>query len=201
MSGARPLPLGPVVDLTERRQRLGAQTTARLGMAVFLGSWVMLFAGLLFAYGLIRVRAPAWPPVDQPPLPWGLPALNTLLLAASSAALEAARRRLVHRRRPAAGGWTLAAALAGAAFLVLQVVFWLGLRRAGLLPTAGPYASVLYGLTGLHAAHAAVGVAALLGLARAVPRRASPATLDLWAMYWHFVGAAWLAIFLAVFLG
>jgi cytochrome c oxidase subunit 3 len=194
-------PPGRVVELGARRARPSPDAaTARLGMTLFLGSWAMLFAGFFFAYGLVRVRAPAWPPLDQPPLPWRLPAANTLVIGASSAALVAAQRRLRAARRGEAGAWLWWAALGGTAFLALQVAFWVGLWRGGLLPSGGPYASVLYGLTALHAAHAAVGALALLALAAAA-RRVRPLVVDLWAMYWHFVGAAWLAIFLAVFLG
>ena len=58
-----------------------------LGMAVFLGSWAMLFVALFFAYAFLRARAPSWPPLDAPSLPRLLPGLNTLVIAASSVAV------------------------------------------------------------------------------------------------------------------
>jgi heme/copper-type cytochrome/quinol oxidase subunit 3 len=180
------------------------EATARIGMALFLGSWTMLFAALFFAYGMIRERAEAWPPPGTPPLPLAPPALATAAIAASSAFLH---RAVVSARRGTLGAVfpSVAACFAfGAAFLLLQGVLWARLWSAGIRPDTGPHASVLWGLTVFHALHAAVGLGALATLAaRALrgafrPGRALP--LRLWATYWHFVGAIWLVTWLTVFI-
>lgn len=93
-----------------------------------------------------------------------LPALATALVAASSA--------LLWRRR------ALLAAIAGAGFLGIQVAI------AAAVPH-GPGRSVLLLLSGFHGLHAAVGIAGL------VARRARP---GMWAVYWHAVAIAWLAL-------
>ena len=72
--------------LPYRPPKAREETTAYLGMVVFLGSWAMMFAALFFAYGFVRSRSAAWPPPDVPELPWGAPAINTLVLAGSSVA-------------------------------------------------------------------------------------------------------------------
>jgi heme/copper-type cytochrome/quinol oxidase subunit 3 len=57
---SRDRPAGPasVRDLERFRLRpRGAEATAHVGMAVFLGSWAMLFAGLFLAYAFVRARA------------------------------------------------------------------------------------------------------------------------------------------------
>ncbi|HEY0705145.1 MAG TPA: hypothetical protein VGG33_00005, partial [Polyangia bacterium] len=77
------LPRFPAQHLARHRE-----TTAMLGMSVFVASWAMLFAALFFAYGITRVRAIAWPPVDQPDLPLGLPTLGSVALALASTALS-----------------------------------------------------------------------------------------------------------------
>jgi cytochrome c oxidase subunit 3 len=177
------------------------ELTARVGMVVFLGSWLMLFAGLLFVYGLIRARAPVWPPLDQPRLPALLPGINTAAIAASSLALRAGQRALRAGEQRAGGRWLAIAALLGCLFLALQLAVWAGLWRAGLLPGGGPYPSAFYGLTVLHALHVAVGLAALgLLAARALAGRAARLSVDLWAMYWHAVGAVWMVLYLALYL-
>ncbi len=177
--------------------------TAYLGMVIFLASWAMMFAGLFFAYGLVRSRAPVWPPLDQPRLPLGLPGLNVAVAAASSAALVGALRAFRAHRPQRAAQLVGAAAALGALFLGLQVVVWVSLWRAGLQPDGGPYASVFYALTAFHALHVAVGLAALAVLAaRARLGRYGPSrhlAVRLWSMYWHFVGAVWLAIYGAVY--
>lgn len=164
------------------------ERTSLLGMVMFMAAWAMLFAGLFFAYGVLRVRSIAWPPADLPPLPLGAPAAATALLALSSLALERA-----HRRRG-----SLAAVLAlGAGFLLLQAAVWRSLILAGLRPTLGPYASVFFGLTAFHALHVVVGLGAFAWLA--VRRTARALPLRLWALYWHMVGAIWAVMFVTVY--
>jgi cytochrome c oxidase subunit 3 len=193
---------GPVRSLAHYRDRPTRQDlTARVGMVIFLGSWLMLFAGLFFVYGLVRARAPVWPPLDQPRLPLLLPGVNTVAIAASSAALLRALGALRSGAQRVAGRWLALAAGLGCLFLALQLVVWVGLWRAGLLPSGGPYASAFYGLTVLHALHVAVGLLALgLHAARALAGRAARLSVDLWAMYWHAVGAVWLVLYVAVYL-
>jgi cytochrome c oxidase subunit 3 len=200
-AGLPPPTAGQVAALSEYRDRPTRQElTARVGMVVFLGSWVMLFAGLLFTYGLIRSRAPEWPPLDQPRLPLLLPGINTLAVAASSAALVAAQRALRAGRQRSSGARLALAALLGTLFLGLQLVVWATLWRAGLVPGGGPYPSVFYGLTVLHALHVAVGLVALGTLSlRALTGRARRLTVDLWSMYWHAVGAVWVVLYASVY--
>lgn len=193
------LPGGRVIPFRRR----GEAATAWLGMVVFLGSWAMMFAGLFFSYGLVRLRAPAWPPPDQPPLPLLLPGVNVAVVLLSEGALVLALRRLRGGKpRPAAAA-LVAATLLGATFLALQTAVWVSLWDAGLRPDGGPYASVFYALTVFHAIHVLVGLVALAWLAaRSLAGGLGPTRLQalrLWAMYWHFVGAVWVALYLAVY--
>jgi cytochrome c oxidase subunit 3 len=164
-------------------------TTALLGMVVFMASWAMLFAGLFFAYGVVRARALAWPPADLPNLPLALPALGTLLLALSSAALARAGKRARAGQSGVAGA-IAGAGLLGLGFLTVQTVVWTALWRAGLRPESGPYGSTFYGLTVFHALHVVVGLLALAALALR-PRAAGGPGLRLWTLYWHMVGVIW----------
>jgi len=158
------------------------ERTAFIGMAIFIASWAMLFCALFFAYGLVRLRAPAWPPADLPRLPRALPALATAALALSSLALE--RRRV------------LVAAGLGALFLGCQIVAWRALWAGGLVPNTGTYASAFYMLTVFHALHVAVGLFALVALAL---RRVRSTGLRLWTLYWHMVGVIWGVMFTLVY--
>jgi cytochrome c oxidase subunit 3 len=183
--------------------RARQEATAFVGMVVFLASWAMLFVSLFFAYGLVRSHAADWPPPDLPRLPLLLPGLNTLVAVAASLSLERAGRTW---RGGGTGGqapWLALAAALGTAFLILQASVWTSLWRQGLRLDGGPYPSALYALTGLHAAHVLVGLVALGWLAlRAArgalgPVRQTP--LRLWTMYWHFVGAVWLILYVTVY--
>ena len=184
-----------------RLRRSDDEVTSYIGMIIFLASWAMMFAALFFAYAVMRFRAPLWPPPDQPPVPILLPTLNTVVIAASSASVAfAVRASAFGRRRRAFAGLSIAAVL-GASFLILQVVVWSSLWRAGLVPSSGPYGSVFYALTTFHALHVLVGLAALTALAlRERARRTTRTAVRLWGMFWHFVGCIWLALYLSVYL-
>ncbi len=141
----------------------------------------MLFAALFFAYAMLRSRAVSWPPAEFPSLTWHLPAIATLLAGVSSALLVSARRLAI-----------AAAALTGAGFLAVQLFTWNTLRSTGLEPSSGQYATAVFGLTWIHAAHAAIGVAGLSYAAIS----GSPGR---WKQYWHLVGIVWLLLVLTVF--
>ncbi len=193
---------GRVRELAGYRARLsGAEFTSYVGMVVFLGSWAMMFAALFFSYALVRARAPVWPPLDLPRLPLLLPGLNGLVIAASSFAVVDAVRAQAAGRRARVGTALLGAAGLGALFLALQTVVWVGVYRAGLVPTGGPYPSVFYMLTTFHALHVLVGLFALLALAVRIrgARGASRSAVRLWGMYWHFVGIIWAALYVTVY--
>jgi heme/copper-type cytochrome/quinol oxidase subunit 3 len=202
--GAAPgLPEPDVPDLERYRRRpTEGEVTSYVGMVVFLASWAMMFAALFFAYAVVRLRAPVWPPLDQPALPLLVPGLNTAVVALSSVAVaRSVRAHARGRHRPTSLGLALGAGL-GALFLSLQAVVWVRIWRAGLLPADGPYPSVFYALTTFHALHVAVGLGALGVLALRARRRPGPtrSAMRLWGMYWHFVGAVWVALYLAVYL-
>ncbi len=195
-----------VPGIDDRRASFSANT-ALLGMAIFMASWAMLFASLFFSYGLMRVGATAWPPVDLPRLPLGLPAIATALLGLSSFLLQRglAAARAGDRRRELIG--TAGAAALGTVFLVLQLSVWRALWFAGLTPGTGTYASVFYALTAFHAVHVVVGVIALLVVAARVAMTRGTSTgstaamgLRLWSLYWHMVGVIWGVMFTLVYL-
>jgi cytochrome c oxidase subunit 3 len=202
-SAAADAPASDVPELRRYRlRRTDDEITSYIGMIVFLGSWAMMFAALFFAYAVVRLRAPMWPPPDQPMLPVVVPGLNTLVIAASSAAVAVAvQAHALGRNRRASIGLGVGAVL-GALFLALQALVWAGLWRTGLRPSGGPYASVFYALTAFHALHVVVGLAALATLAirgrRAGATRRS--SVRLWGMFWHFVGVVWVVLYVAVYL-
>jgi cytochrome c oxidase subunit III len=152
------------------------QIDAQVGLVIFLGSVAMLFAAMLLAYAIIRAQAPAWPPAGSPPFPRGAAAANTLALVAASLALRRGRARLAFG--------------CGAAFLMLQGALWRQMVAAHLGPGAGALGEVFFALSALHALHVLGGLVAL-----AVTRARR---LRLLTIYWDFVLAIWLVVYVAV---
>jgi hypothetical protein len=143
----RPIPAVP----PGRRQPLVGSRV--VGVAIFVFTEAMLFAGLVSAFTIVRAGAPVWPPAGQPRLPLEATALNTLALLASGLLLFRAQRRFAHdpdrARRPLLG-----AVLLGAAFVSLQGFEWIALIRQGLTVTSSTLGSFFYLVVGLHALHA-----------------------------------------------
>jgi heme/copper-type cytochrome/quinol oxidase subunit 3 len=196
--------LAAMSDVVPLRQpERPSDTTAYLGMVIFLGTWAMMFAALFFAYAEVRMRAQVWPPSGEAPLPLLLPGLNTLALAATSLTLGLGLRAVRSARPRTLKRWLVLAFVLGALFLALQCKVWMSVWRAGLRPDSTVYGSVFYALTCFHALHVLVGLVGLLILLRGALAGAYTvsrhAPVRLWAMYWHFVDAVWVLMFATVY--
>jgi len=171
------------------------------GMAIFIGAWSMAFLTLFLSFLIIRHRQPQWPPpgVMLPSL--GLAAAGTAVLLASSVALHAALRRLRAGARGFSARWA-AGLLLALVFAGLQTALWTGTWRAGAYPDSGIYEGLFYMLTWFHGAHVACGLVALLWVAGAAARAGAPrlSTASSVAVFWHFVDALWLVLFVGFFL-
>jgi cytochrome c oxidase subunit 3 len=186
------------------RSAAARDVDATVGMTILLGAWVMLFAALFLAYGVVRVQANEWPPFGAPRLPLLVPGFNTLLLLASSVVV---RRGLARARRGDTGALlpaTVVATLLGLAFIGAQIASWRSMLVRGLFPSSGVYGSVFYALTGFHALHVAGGVVALALLAVHIARgrqtnRSPVRALRLTALYWDFVAIVWVAMYVTVY--
>lgn len=176
--------------------RAEARKTAAVGMLLAIGSWAMLFASFFFAWAALRLRAPEWPPEGTPRLPVALPAFNTAVLVASVFVLRFGLKAGTVGARIRGLLGTLAL---GALFLALQLAVWIPLWRSGFTASSGVAGSLYYALTALHALHVAGGLVALAALLPLVGRAAYEGRGRVTAMYWNFMAAVWLLVFLAVY--
>lgn len=175
---------------------------ARLGMAIFVFTEVMLFTGFLSAFAIVRNAVPAglWPPEGQPRLPFASTAWNTAALLLSgllvlwtgrvwkSAGAAAARRPL---------GLAL---LLGAAFVGLQGREWVGMLAQGLTLTSSQLGSFFYLIIGLHALHALIALAALAHCWVALGRESlTSSRFGAWQVFWGFVVLMWPVLWLVVY--
>ncbi len=177
-------------------------TTSSVGMIIFLGASSMMFAALFFVYLMLRAREPFWPP-NGTTLPLLVPSLNTAIIALSSLTMH---RSWTSARSVTPKGftrWLWATLLLGAAFLVSQTWMWIELWTRGFRVNTDLFSSVYYLLTVIHGLHALIGFVVLASL---VPAALWPATLPrrlarlrLVGMFWHFVGAIWLLVFVSVY--
>lgn len=157
-----------------------------------------------------------WHPVLLPPILF----LNTAVLLLSGLTMEIARRHIfreidvleewlglgqpaLRRTRP----WLAATLALGLLFLGGQVMAWRQLTEQGFAfdQFATPASYFFYLITGLHAAHLALGILALLfcvgalGWLRRVESR--QIAVDATAWFWHTMGLAWVVLFAVLVFG
>jgi cytochrome c oxidase subunit 3 len=169
--------------------------TAMIGLGVFLAVAGSLFALFASAYTMRMHMGADWRPLPVPFLLWP----NTAVLIASSLAL--------HRAQLAALGGSMdrtrGALLVGGGFALLflagQLLAWRQLDAAGFFVTANPANSFFYLLTAVHGLHVLGGLVALARATAKVWRRDDPdrvrLSVELCAIYWHFLLFVWLVLF------
>ncbi|MGX9576876.1 MULTISPECIES: cytochrome c oxidase subunit 3 [unclassified Mesorhizobium] len=175
-------------------QEGSALPTAKIGLGVFLAVVGCLFALFTSAY-FMRMALSDWQALPLPRVLW----FNTGVLVLSSIALQcasvAARRGQIDTVRLG----LVTAGLTALAFLIGQLVAWRELTADGYLLTANPANSFFYLITGMHGLHILGGLVGLSRTTAGAWNGARPERLrlsvELCAMYWHFLLFVWLAIF------
>ncbi len=168
----------------------------RIGVSVALAGILMMFTALTSAYIVRSGAAPDWQPIAMP----RVLLLSTFLLVVSSGTLEVARRKLSDILESGYRNWLLTTAILGFAFLVLQVLAWQQLASQGVFVATNPHSSFFYLLTALHGLHLLGGLLALVYLHWSGGPKRSKAQIDAVSIYWHFMGALWIFLFLLLFL-
>ncbi len=185
-------------------ERVPPIASTRIAMIAVITSELMLFAGLIGMYIVIRLSHTEWPPANQPRLPIFVTTLNSLALFASVMPLTAALRAIRRDEQRAAARALAVTAGLGTLFLVVQGSEWSSLIREGLTLGSSQYGAAFYVLIGCHAVHvmAAVlwlGIVTLLAF-RGRFRMDAYAGLEMCAIYWYFVAALWAVLFPVVYL-
>ena len=179
-------------------------TRYRIGMLVSLASIVMLFTSLSSAYIVRSGLMQDWFPLAVPRVMFG----STALILLSTVSIEIARRKLKQSLADSYSRYLLLTSLLGLGFLVSQLIAWRQLAQQGIYISSHPHSSFFYLLTGAHAVHVAGGLLALGFLwLRSRRRPDNPrwtmkrqAVADAVSIYWHFMGALWIYLFLLLFL-
>ncbi len=171
-----------------------------LGMSLFILTEIMLFAGMVSAFSIVRASAAIWPPPDQPRLPFEATAINTLALLLSGVLLFVAQRKFAEDRQSARTPLIAAIAL-GTFFVVFQGWEWVSMLAQGLTMTSSILGSFFYLIVGTHALHAIVAIAMLLHIFRRMQHGwLHGSQLATAAVFWYFVVGAWPVIYWRVYL-
>lgn len=133
-----------------------------------------------------------------------LPIFTTICLLSSSLTVHFAVETLHKGRRGLCSLWLAATVLLGTIFLAGTAHEWYHLIvHDGLTIRTNLFGTTFYSLVGLHATHVVIGLfmlsLALLFSLRGQMTRNHFEKLKVLSLYWHFVDAVWVVVFLVVY--
>jgi cytochrome c oxidase subunit 3 len=196
MNSTSAIPIGGKVELAWKRPSRGV-----VGMACLIFAESAIFIIFVVAYIYYLSKSTSGP---TPAQVLELPIAGTICLLSSSITIHLATGAL---RKQNVRKYTIALA----ATIVLGAIFILSTARewyhlvydAGLTLRTNLFGTTYYALVGLHATHVVVGlllltIALLVSLGGLATEKHSE-RVEVLSMYWHFVDAVWIAVFLVVY--
>jgi len=198
----------------------------KIAIWAFIGSECMLFTSLISTYLIYKGRSvvgpfphepwtnPSTGQVFRPILNIPVTSASTFVLLMSSLAMVLAHNAVVNRYTPkrttserifgSSKLWLATTALFGLIFLMFQAYEFTSFVHEGLTIRTNLFGSSFFTLTGFHGAHVTAGVLWLLSLLAIDFKRglvpSDALSVDLAALYWHFVDVVWIVIFTLVYL-
>jgi cytochrome c oxidase subunit 3 len=175
-----------------------AEAAPPTGLRVYFAVATVLFLVLGAAY-LMRMGMGGtivdWRPTPKPWLLW----LNSIFLVLGSVLFQRARIAARHGRMDQVSSALLGAGLFSFAFLIGQLTVWRQFAAGGYYLASNPANAFFYLITTLHGLHLLGG---LVAWGRTTVRALSGTeaveisrSVDLCAIYWHFLLVVWLAFF------
>jgi cytochrome c oxidase subunit 3 len=166
----------------------------KLGLRVFLAVVTVLFTLVIVVYS-DRMSLADWRPLQEPWSLW----LNTVLLILASVAFQWA---LVNARRGTIEGVRTGLNAAGVltfAFLLGQLWVAQQLSAMGYYATESPAVAFLYLMSAMHGLHLLGGLVVWYRASARMRRGENAAQLylsvELCAIYWHYLLAIWVVLF------
>jgi cytochrome c oxidase subunit III len=188
----------------------------RLAMWLFLGTEVLLFAGLFLGYTVYRHFYHDTFHILSRTLDITLGTANTIVLITSSLSVALAYWFVKGGKNKPAVGMLVFTIVCAGAFLVIKAFEYSHKFHEGMLPGkyytyeevqapgANLYFTIYFLTTGLHAFHVIVGMSVLLWVLKGVVQgKYSPSyyvPVELGALYWHLVDLVWIFLFPLLYL-
>jgi len=190
---------------------------ARLGMWLFLGTEILLFAGLFLGYTVYRHFYHDTFHHCSRALNITLGTTNTIVLITSSLSVALAYWAVKVGKKGLAIGMLVFTIICACAFLVIKYFEYAHKFEVGELPgkwfraeelmqypAANMYFTIYFLTTGLHAFHVIVGMTVLLwvlkGILKGRYNEGYYVPVELGALYWHLVDLVWIFLFPLLYL-
>jgi cytochrome c oxidase subunit 3 len=175
----------------------------KFAMWLFIMSDVMTFAACVAAYAFLRNATPNWP---RPFHTVTNVAVMTLIMLTSSLTMLMALGAAKAEDKPRAIRWMLFTAAGGVLFTLLHIRDWMGMIDQGVSLFKNPwgtsaFGAAFYSITGFSLLHITVGTLALIIIAiRYKGGRYNADDVELFNLFWQFIGLVWLFIVPLVYL-
>ena len=190
---------------------------ARLGMWLFLGTEILLFAGLFLGYTVYRHFYHETFHHCSRALDITLGTTNTIVLITSSLSVALAYWAVKVGKKQLAIGMLVFTILCAFAFLAIKYMEYAHKFHVGELPgewfhaeelmqypAANMYFTIYFLTTGLHAFHVIVGMSVLIWVMKGIIKGRYTADyyvpVELGALYWHLVDLVWIFLFPLLYL-
>lgn len=172
-----------------------------VGMACLIVAESAIFVIFVVAYVFYQGKSLSGP---TPREVLELPIVSTICLLSSSITVHMAVSALHRGERAMCSLWLASTVLLGSIFLAGTAREWYQLiYRDGLTIQTNLFGTTFYSLVGLHASHVAVGLImlslALIFSLRGQLESMHTGRLEVLSLYWHFVDAVWVVVFLVVY--
>ena len=188
----------------------------RLGMWLFLGTEVLLFAGLFLGYTVYRhFYYEAFHEASRHLDLWA-GTTNTIVLITSSLSVALGYHAIKQNKTKLCAGMLIFTILCAFAFLCIKAIEYHHKFQEGALPGvfyhfsevtapgANLYYTVYFLSTGLHAFHVIVGMSILIWILARVLKGEFSSThyvpVELGGLYWHLVDLVWIFLFPLLYL-
>jgi cytochrome c oxidase subunit 3 len=189
------------VDLQEANFDWRLPSRGRVGMYCLIGAEAAIFTIFVVAYLFYIGKSLAGPKATDV---LHAPIFFSVCLLSSSLTVHVAVRRLIAGNMAAFARYWSLTILLGGIFLFGTAREWIHLIfRDGLTIDTNLFGTTYYSLVGLHAFHVTMGLLALstvlLFYLAGLLRREHAERLEILSLYWHFVDAVWVVVFLVVY--
>ncbi len=180
-----------------------AMLSKKLAMWLFIMSDVMTFAACVAAYAFLRNATPEWP---RPFHGVTNVAVMTVIMLTSSLTMLMALGAAKVTDKAKAFRWMMITAVGGVLFTLLHIRDWMGMMDQGVGLFKNPwgpaaFGAAFYSITGFSLAHISVGTIALIIVAiRYKGGRYNADDVELFNLFWQFIGLVWLFIVPLVYL-
>jgi cytochrome c oxidase subunit 3 len=169
-------------------------SSEKVALVFFLVIASVVFSMFTVSY-FIRMELPDWAPISEPQLLW----VNTGILVMSSVLFQWARNITKVDKTQNIFTAYVGAGLLALGFIAGQYLSWQNLQAQGLFLADNPANAFYYLLTGLHALHLLGGLwvwsVGLIRLASGTEPKELKQSIELCALYWHFLLIVWLVLF------